>query len=456
MAKIVVIGAGLTGLSAAYHLEQKGFHDYKIFEKESCVGGLCRSVNQDGFTFDYTGHLIHINNHHFEHFIKNTVNLDNLNKIIRRSFIYSQNKYVPYPFQVNLHGLKTETIIECIEGFIKRKKSTKGPKTFYQWVLKNFGAGFGKNFFFPYQTKIFDYDIRKISSSWTNRFVPATSLRKILMGSLTKEPEKLVGYNSKFLYPKKGGISFLISKISKEIKNKINTNFCLKMIDQKNKLAIFDNGHIEKFDSLISTIPLNILINKLKEKSSTYLKPAAKKLLCNSIVNFNIGTSKPKLSSKHWIYFPESKFPFYRIGFTSNFSDNMAPENCSSLYGELSYTNKSKQLVMQNLKDSIKETKKLLNISENEVLTEKIIHIPHAYIIYNFWREKNLKKVHKCLNYNSVYSIGRYGHWKYSSMQEAFLDGKDIVDQLLTIPAKKLQKVLVANKINYKVKEIEQ
>ncbi len=93
MAKIVIIGAGPTGLSAAYHLEKKGFYDYKIFEKESNTGGLCRSVTQDGFTFDYTGHLLHIGDAYFRSFIEDVVGMQNLNTIHRRSFIYSQNTY---------------------------------------------------------------------------------------------------------------------------------------------------------------------------------------------------------------------------------------------------------------------------------------------------------------------------------------------------------------------------
>src|ERR1700722_12940766 len=101
MAEIVILGAGLTGLSAAYHLERQGFYNYKIFEKESTVGGLCRSVQQDGFTFDYTGHLLHISDPYFKHLIQTIANLETFNVIHRRSFVYSQQTYPPYPYQVN-------------------------------------------------------------------------------------------------------------------------------------------------------------------------------------------------------------------------------------------------------------------------------------------------------------------------------------------------------------------
>ncbi len=435
MAKIVVIGAGLTGISTAYHLEQKGFYDYKVFEKESNIGGLCRSVEQDGFTFDFTGHLLHTSDPYFRSLIEDVVGLENMHAIQRRSFVYSQHTFTPFPYQINLHGLPTQTIAECIEGFITRPKSSAAPKTFYQWVLQNFGAGFGKHFFFTYQKKIFAYDVRKITASWTGRFVPSTSLEQIIDGVIGNIADQQIGYNSQFLYPKQGGIITWVATLADQLLNPVYTNFCVDSIDVAEKIVHFTNGHAEAYDHLITTMPLDRLLGLIKEPSSTSMHKAADKLLCNSVVNFNLGVARENLSDKHWIYFPEEKYPFYRIGFPHNFAPAMAPQGCSSLYGEFAHIKKSGKVVDEQLKTSLATTKKLLNISEREILTERVIHIPHAYVIYDFWREKELPKLHKKLNEYQIFSIGRYGEWKYSSMQEAVLDGKKIAEQLLFIPA---------------------
>jgi protoporphyrinogen oxidase len=435
MAKIVIIGAGPTGLSAAYHLEKKGFFDYKLFEKEATTGGLCRSVTQDGFTFDFTGHLLHIGDPYFKNFIETIVGMDNFNTITRKSFIYSENTYTKYPYQINLHGLPTKTIVECIEGYINRPKTKKNPRTFIDWVMHNFGPGIGKHFFFPYQKKIFAYDLDKISTSWTGRFVPQTSLPQILHGALEEPSDDLVGYNATFFYPKHDGISFWVDKLAQTLKNTIHTNHCVQFIDSKNKIVQFTNGHEEKYEQLITTMPLDRLLTNLQEPSSSHLARAANKLLCNKVVNFNLGIARPNLSEKHWIYYPEEKYPFYRIGFSNNFAESMAPAGHSSLYGEFSYIQESEATVQRMLELSLKETKKVLGIAESEIVTEKIIYIDHAYVIYDFWREKNLAKIHKKLNDTNIYSVGRYGEWKYSSMQEAVLDGKKIADSLVVIPA---------------------
>lgn len=430
MANIVILGAGPTGLSAAYHLEQAGFHDYKIFEKEATTGGLCRSVKQDGFTFDYTGHLLHINDAYFKTFIATLIKQEDLVAITRRSYVYSQDTYTPYPYQINLHGLPVETITACIQGYIERKKSSKTPRTFYNWVMQNFGAGFAKYFFVPYQTKIFAYDITKISASWTGRFVPSTTLADMLNGALqAKEPEA-VGYNAQFFYPTAGGIQFWVDKLAQKIQNSLHTNFAVTRVDAKNKIVYFANGHQEQYTTLISTIPLDFLVTNIDEPSASNMANIRNKLLCNSVINFNLGI-KGNVSDKHWIYFPESQYPFYRLGFPHNFSNTMAPIGHSSLYGEFAYIKQNKQEKQLLLDQSLRATKKILDISDADIITTKILDIKHAYVLYTFWREKNLPQLLDHLKTMHIHSVGRYGAWKYSSMQEAILDGKMVSEEIL-------------------------
>lgn len=435
MAEIVILGAGLTGLSAAYHLEKKGFFDYKIFEKEPHIGGLCRSVQQDGFTFDYTGHLLHVSDPYFKSFLANIVHFENLNTIARRSFIYSQECYTRYPYQVNLHGLPPTTIAACIEGFVNKPKSYKQPQSFYKWVLQNFGAGFAEYFFFPYQSKIFAYPVKKLSASWTGRFVPSTSLNEMLLGALRDNPHEEIGYNAQFFYPKTGGIFFWINKLYQQLKQPVFTQFCVSSIDSINKIIYFTNGSTEQYKQLITTIPLDQLLLLIQEPSSSNLAAQASRLLCNSVVNFNLGVNRPDLSNKHWIYYPEAQYPFYRIGFSHNFAQSMAPTGCSSLYGEFSYLHKKNNTSAQTLTEALAVTKKLFAIDNQEIITEKVMTINHAYVIYNSWRDKNLPTLLKQLEQWGIYSVGRYGAWKYSSMQEGLLDGKKVADMLVVVPA---------------------
>lgn len=431
MASVVIIGAGLTGLSTAYHLEKSGFTDYKLFEKESEVGGLCRSVMQDGFTFDYTGHLLHISDDYFKQFIAQVVGFENFNTIYRKSFIYSQNTYTHYPYQVNLYGLPTQTITECIEGFITRPKRQRQPKDFKNWVLCNFGKGIAEHFFYPYQTKIFDYPVEKLSASWTGRFVPKTSLTDMIQGAVCQPDQQQIGYNAQFFYPQKGGIYFWIHQLYKQLTQPVYTNHTVTQIDLAEKCVYFADGSSERYTTLVNTMPLDIFLRLIKNKNAHALARASDKLLCNSVVNFNLGIKRENLSDKHWIYYPEKEYPFYRIGFSHNFAESMAPAGHSALYGEFSHVQKPAAQVNQLLNASLAHTKKLLGVAEHEIATEKIIHIPHAYVIFDRWRDQNLPKLLNSLELLNIHSIGRYGAWKYSSMQEGLLEGRDTAQKLI-------------------------
>ena len=430
MAQVVIIGAGLTGISTAYHLEQQQFFDYKIFEKESETGGLCRSVQHEGFTFDFTGHLLHASDPYFYELIQKLVGLDQLNVIDRRSFIYSHETFTKYPFQINLFGLPPQVIVECITGFLNRTPNAN-PSTFREWVIAQFGDGLGKHFFFEYQEKIFAHPIDKITASWTGRFVPQTSIEQILHGSLSDQKSESIGYNARFLYPKKGGIQSWVQKLADQIQNPIATNHCVQSIDIAQKVVTFTNGHIEPYETLISTMPLDRLLTLAIEPTSSSFSTALAHLQCNTVVNFNIGINRPDVSEKHWIYFPEKEYPFYRLGFWHNFSDEMAPKGCSSLYGEFAYKNQSPEWITRTLDASVKAAKKLFKINDADIITQKTFTIPHAYVTYDQWRDQNLTSLLNRLKEHSIHSVGRYGAWKYSSMQEAVLDGKEVTQNLL-------------------------
>ncbi len=429
MARVVILGAGLTGISTAYHLEKSGYFDFALFEKESRIGGLCRSETVDGFTFDYTGHLLHASDPYFYDLIAHFVGIENMNEIDRKSYIYSHDTYTKYPFQINLHGLPPKIIIECISSYVSRTHNPH-PTTFKEWVISQFGEGFGKHFFFDYQEKIFAHSIDKLTASWTGRFVPTTSLEDILWGSLTNRADK-IGYNSQFLYPKDGGIQTWVHTFADQIKSPIHTNFNVKTIDLINNSVTFENGHEESYELLINTIPLDIFIEKTIEPSHTNVTSALSHLQCNKVVNFNLAIKRPNLSDKHWIYFPEKKYPFYRLGFWHNFSKKMAPEGCSSLYGEFAYKQRTKEWVYDTLDHALHAVKKLFSISDTELLFEKVFTIQHAYVTFDAWRDEHLPKLLKRLEEHNVISTGRYGGWKYSSMQEAVLDGKAAAETII-------------------------
>lgn len=441
MAQVVIIGAGLTGLSAAYHLEKKGFFDYTLFEKEATPGGLCRSVRKKGFTFDYTGHLLHSNNPTVLALLEKLSAALPLIQAERHSHIYSYNTLTPYPYQQQLYGLPPQVIADCIEGFVTRTKNAR-PRSFTTWVNTHFGSGFGTHFFFPYQQKLFAYELEKVTASWTGRFVPSTSLRQLITGAVSQLPSTDVGYNARFVYPAAGGIDQLIMALTKTLAFPPLTHHTVHEIDTAQKKITFTNGQTEYYQSLISTMPLNQLLATISNSGTPAikrLKKAENSLHCNSVINVNLGIAHPVRPRAHWIYYPEKAYPFYRIGFPALLAPSMAPTGHSSLSIEISQYKPSHPVAQapdinhsQELIDTaVAQAKKLFQFTDEDILTHTVLHLPHAYVIYDQWRDKNLEGLLTTLAQHDIYSIGRYGGWHYSSMQEAILAGAQIIPKAL-------------------------
>ena len=110
---VIILGAGLTGLSAGLHL---GAVPSVVVEREAEVGGLCRTHAEDGFTFDCTGHLLHLRDEAIASLVDRLLP-GAFQRHERRALIFSKGVYTPYPFQANLHGLPAAVVAECVGGF---------------------------------------------------------------------------------------------------------------------------------------------------------------------------------------------------------------------------------------------------------------------------------------------------------------------------------------------------
>jgi len=421
----VIIGAGLGGLSTAYHLEKEGL-DYKIYEKDSKPGGLCKSEKVNGFTFDYTGHLLHFKTNYAKGLIFKFLE-DNVEEHKRNSWIYSKGVYTRYPFQLNLYGLPPKVVKECLVGYIKSKIKRTKAESFEEWIYSNFGTGIAKHFMIPYNKKLWRYNLKKLTPEWTGRFVPDVKLEEVIEGAIS-DFKKNIGYNPIFFYPKNGGIESLVKALSSRVK-RVNVNKKVTTIDLKNRIVEVSPKEKIHYDRLVSTIPLPELI-QIIDPVPAKVKKCANDLKYTSVLNINFGINREKISDKHWIYVPEKDFIFYRIGFPMNFLQDLVPKGKSSIYTEISY----KTDVRCQMPDTSRVIEGLLKMgiikSKREVILKKTFDIKYAYVIYDKSHKGSVELIHNYLNKNKIYSVGRFGKWQYATMEDAILDGKEVVDKM--------------------------
>lgn len=431
---IVIAGAGLTGLSAAYHLKEK---DYIVVEREAEIGGLCRTKNIGDFSFDYTGHLLHINDPVFSQFI-NEQCPGLFSKHVRKSFVFKQGTFVPYPFQINTFGLPRETIFDCVYGFIKARmteeKNNKSvgeslDRSFKEWILRTFGDGFARHFFFPFNEKLYCRDLDEISPEWTSWSIPVPSLEDVLRGAIGIKKTR-IGYNQTFLYPKSGGIDVLPRKIASLCRN-ILLKKEIVSIDLMNKEALLKDGGTIKYQFLISTIPLNTLLS-ISNGLPDEMIPFDKDLKYVKVLDWNIAFQGSFRNDIHWAYFPEQDFPFYRIGFPTHFSQGVAPKGYTSLYAEVAVDGE-KEIQKEEVREQVIDSLIQLGIlkDERDIVILDLNIIEPAYVVFDLFRKRNLSRILSFFEQHGIFLAGRFGRWDYLPMEGAFLDGRRIAQRIL-------------------------
>lgn len=419
-----IIGAGLSGMSAAHHLKGK----YILLEKEKTVGGLCRSVVVDGHTIDMGGgHVIYTNDNYVKNFYETLLG-KNILLHERESYIFLQNVYVKYPFEVNLYGLPKKIIDECISGVENRRGA--GAKNFDDWIIQTFGKGIAKYYMRPYNKKLWNHDLKKMSIEWIADRVPAPNVEDMKRGA--KKPiSKKFGGNAFFSYPLKGGIQSLSNALSRNLKISFESE--AKEIKTNKLRVVYERRGDKKLltaEKIFSSLPLPELVKIIDDVPSSVEK-ASKELVCNSILCIAIAIERPNVSDKHWIYYPEKDIFFNRVIISSNLSPNIAPKNESSIIIENTYKN-NKKIDIEKRKEKILEDLEKTDIvkKDDKIKILNLSSPKYAYIVYDLDHRKNVNIIHEFLNEIGIVPIGRFGKWEYLNMDKSILDGKNAAEKL--------------------------
>jgi protoporphyrinogen oxidase len=428
----LILGAGLSGLSCAYHLKDPA--RYRLIEKEAAVGGLARTRSRPhGFLCDGTGHWLHLRQDYTKSLVDRLLG-DNLAPRARRARIYSKGVFTLYPFQANTYGLPKEVIAECLTGIIRARYEEKlpEPKNYKEWIRKEFGEGISKHFMFPYNEKIYGVPLETLAVDFAKKYIPRPSIEAVVDGALGLSKEAL-GYNAEFVYPKRGGIGALSEAFHSGLARKAEHRRVPRAIDHPHRVAHLEDGESIAYDRLVTTIPLPELIRVLLagDPSSVpaHVVDAAEKLRANSVLYFDVAIrGAPKEHQDyHWIYLPEQEFPFYRVGSYSAVERSLAPEGCRSYYVELGHYG---EVDPSRFEQPVIDGLRRLGILDDE--SELLFMIPNvlspAYVLFDDHYELSRATVLDWLGHAGIVSVGRYGRWQYNAMEDAILEGKEAAE----------------------------
>jgi protoporphyrinogen oxidase len=426
---VLIVGGGLTGVSTALHLEAS----YLLCERARSLGGLARTGERDGFHFDQTGHWLHLRDPGITRFVQEAMG-DELVRVQRRARVFKDGVLTPYPFQANLFGHAPRVVYECLLAFVRTRmeRGNTEPRSFEEYIRFHFGQGIADHFMIPYNEKLWGVHPREITSAWCSRYVPIPDLEQVVAGAVGHGPPEL-GYNISFLYPRWGGIGSLAASLAGRVAPEaVRLGAALESVDPSRRIAVVA-GEPVQYRALVSSIPLPELVKRLVDPPDEVVE-AAGLLRATSVRYLSVAVRTTPPEDYHWIYVPEKRLPFYRVGVYSNAMPSMAPPGCASLYVELASrdTGRAREEVLAEAIPALVEAR-ALRAAEDVVFAE-LSQIDHAYVVFDEHYERALGRIHPYLERHGIFSRGRYGSWVYNAMEDSLIAGREVartLDRLL-------------------------
>lgn len=414
--KYLIIGAGISGLTAANYLKK----DYLLIEKENEPGGYCRTIHRGDYVWDYAGHFFHFKTDEFRRLFHENIPEQDIISQTKRTKILYKGQLVDYPFQTNIHQLEKQEFIDCLYDLFQRKEKTEY-SDFLDMLYGKFGKSIVEKFLKPYNEKLYACDLHQLDKDAMGRFFPYADIPQII-ANMKREQDS--SYNSTFLYPRNGAGSFLDVLYRRLDSTKVRLGCTLTRVDAERKLAYTDGGEEISFEYLINTAPLNHFLAMLGTDAALELNG---RLSYNKVLVFNLGFSKKSAFKEHWIYVPDKDVNYYRIGFY----DNILSTDKLSMYVEIGYPKDAAVDTEQQLALTLENLKRCgIVTDDNSLIASSTILMDPAYVHIRRDTEAAIAEMKRSLAVSGIHTIGRYGGWTYCSMEDCMLEAKELVQAL--------------------------
>jgi protoporphyrinogen oxidase len=439
--RIVIIGAGPTGLGAGYRLRELGYDNFLMLEASDHVGGLASSeTSANGFIYDIGGHVLFS---HYEYFDKLFDKLlgDEYQLLLRESWVWMCDRFLPYPFQNNIKYLPKEVVLECLMGVIEAQQQPLDLARFHNFeelIHGVFGAGIAKHFMMPYNFKVWAHPPRMMNKEWIGERVAMVDIERVLGNVVLDRDDAGWGPNSTFKYPLHGGTGGLFERMQPYVAQNLRLNAPVASVDIERKEIVLQDGSREPYDILMNTTPLDLLVRHMTGEVPDGVRCQASRLRHSGSYIVGVGVNQPCPSKKCWMYFPEGNSPFYRVTYLSNYSPEVVPDASRnySLLAEISHSGfkpVDRASVVEDTVQGMINTRLLSERDRADIIDTHVIERDYTYPTPSLERDEALRTLHPWLESRDLYSRGRFGAWRYEvgNMDHSVAQGVEWVNRIV-------------------------
>lgn len=437
--QIIVLGAGISGLSLAWKLSTNG-SQVCVLEKGKIVGGLARTERENGYCMDVGPHSFFTEDIEIRDTVLNLLS-DTLQPEPRRVKFFYQGKYLDYPltafsvlFQMGIiSGMRAGfSFLNSKLFFRNNYKSNNHEQSVEDWAIGSFGNHLYQTFFKPYTEQFWKISCKELSA----RSIPAhtrtsflNTLRLLVQKRLAKRGSSLVEREMlPTYYPDTGygeipeRVADAAEKCGAEILKECNVVEVEELSDSTVVVRYEKNGEVKEMtgNHVVSTIPLNNFIKMLKPSPSFDVLMSAEKLDYRSFIALGMVTEKQNILDCSYMYVLNR--PYNRISEMNRFSPKTSPKGENIILLEIpclmnsAAWNATKEELFEMCIGSLSKDGVLLPGDVKRLL---LIKEPHAYPVYRLDYAQHLKKLLNYINERKTMStLGRLGEFMYMDIDK--------------------------------------
>ena len=428
---IAIIGAGIAGLTAANYLQSKNV-PFVLFEAGKKIAGLASSFKDDeGFSYDFGAHFI-------TNRLADAVGIGDECLTVKHygEAVYLGGKIYSYPF--GLVKIPRMTI-----SGIKAKLAGNGhaPESAAEWFRKSYGSALADEVALPLIEAWSGAKAENLSPA-VGESLPGSIGKTLYLKAMSKITKRAVacGYNREMpekasvyhVYPEKG-VSTLCEKLAEGIEDKIKLETPVEKIIVENgrAKAVRAKGELTEVSAVISTAPAHILpkivegTDALDELSNFRYRP---------MTFINLRFEGRGLLPDTVLWFPEDKFPFFRLTEATISMPWLAPAGKTMITVDIGCEKGDEiwemsdedisELCLENLVSVIPDARE-------KYLGSNILRTPIAYPVFLNEYEKQRQAFEKSTNIENLLSVGRNGEFAHIFMEDVYWRTRKKVGRLI-------------------------